>query len=380
MMNGSRIFYEPLTEKKPHTYDRKKALIEGQKVHSRKREKKHNHPRIAFPKQPVRGNDGRSNVYEFVKSNRTKILFLMSCFMIFFSMVPLLLQFHAYTWEKHRTLHREHDILYNLLLTEGVSESPAERLTDPDTEYTIPVLKFGTYTVKRGDSLFGISHKFNVSIDAILTANNLKNARFLKIGTPLQIPNVSGVFYTVKKGDNLSRIATSYGVEVNAIADINDLSSEVIHAGERLFIPGGSLSAWDRAALIGTIFTAPVKGRITSRMGFRPDPFTGLMAYHAGVDIANSVGTPVRAAQYGRITYAGYRGHYGRTVIIVHPQGYKTVYAHLHKIYVRKGQAVQQGEKIGLLGNTGRSTGPHLHFEVHQKGKLLDPLKVVKLR
>jgi murein DD-endopeptidase MepM/ murein hydrolase activator NlpD len=379
-MNGSRIFYEPVTRNKPHPYDRKKALIEGQKVHSRKRETKHSKPTNDFLKQPFRGSGGFSSVVDFVKTKKTSILFLTSCFMIFFSMVPLLIQFHAYTWEKNRTLYREHDILYHLFLKEGGSEDAAEGQSTARAEYTIPTLKFGTYKVKRGDSLFGISHKFNVSVDAILTANNLKNAQFLQIGTELQIPNMSGVFYTVKKGDNLSRIATSYGVKVNAIADLNDLSSEVIHVGEKLFIPGGSLSAWDRAELIGTIFKAPVKGRITSRVGFRPDPFTGMMAYHAGIDIANSVGTPVRAAQYGRVTYAGYRGHYGKTVIIVHPQGYKTVYAHLHKIYVKRGQAVQQGEKIGLLGNTGRSTGPHLHFEVHQKGKLLDPLKVVKMR
>jgi LysM repeat protein len=379
-MKGSRIFYEPVSRTTPPASDRKKALIENQKVHSKKRERVHNRTRHAFPKQQFRGNGGFSNTIEFVKNKKTSLLLLTSCFMIIFSMVPLLVQFHAYTWEKNRTLHREHDILYHLFLTGGDRGEITEGKTAEGMTYSIPTLKFGTYRVKRGDSLFGISHKFNISVDAILTANNLRNAQFLQIGTELQIPNMSGVFYTVKKGDNLFRIASSFGVKMNAIADINDLSSEVIHKGQKLFIPGGSLSAWDRATLIGTIFNAPVKGRLTSRMGFRPDPFTGKMAYHAGIDIANSVGTPVRAAQYGRVTFSGYRGNYGKTVIVAHPQGYETCYAHLHKIYVRRGQAVQQGEKIGLLGNTGRSTGPHLHFEVHQKGKLLDPLKLVKLR
>jgi len=379
-MKGSRIFYEPVARATPSAGDRKKALIENQKVSSKKREMERYGSRKASPKKSFRGNGGLSNTAEFVKNKKTSILLLTSCCMIVFSMAPLLVQFHAYTWEKNRTLAREHDILYHLFLTGGGGGEIAEGKNAEDVTYTIPTLQFGTYRVKRGDSLFGISHKFNVSVDSILTANNLKNAQFLQIGTELQIPNMSGVFYTVKKGDNLFRIASSYGVKVNSIADINDLSSEVIHTGQRLFIPGGSLSAWDRAVLIGTIFKAPVKGRITSKMGFRPDPFTGLMAYHSGIDIANSVGTPVRAAQYGRVIFSGYRGHYGKTVIVAHPQGYETCYAHLHKIYVKRGQAVQQGEKIGLLGNTGRSTGPHLHFEVHQKGKLLDPLKLVKLR
>jgi murein DD-endopeptidase MepM/ murein hydrolase activator NlpD len=121
----------------------------------------------------------------------------------------------------------------------------------------------------------------------------------------------------------------------------------------------------------------PVKGRLTSNMGFRIDPFTKRRAYHAGIDIANRIGTKVTAAQYGKVIFSGYRGNYGKTVIIRHPDGYKTLYAHLYKINVKRGQAVKQGEVIGSIGSSGRSTGPHLHFEVHQNGKVLDPRKVL---
>jgi murein DD-endopeptidase MepM/ murein hydrolase activator NlpD len=88
----------------------------------------------------------------------------------------------------------------------------------------------------------------------------------------------------------------------------------------------------------------------------------------------------VRAAQYGRVSFTGDYGGYGKTVIIVHPDGYRTLYAHLNRIVVQKGQAVKMDEKIGTLGNTGRSTGPHLHFEIHRYGKIIDPLKIMKPR
>ncbi|MFW6139173.1 MAG: M23 family metallopeptidase, partial [Spirochaetota bacterium] len=184
----------------------------------------------------------------------------------------------------------------------------------------------------------------------------------------------------VKKGDSLFSISRKYDANVNKVADINDLPSSLITVGQRIFIPGASLTAWQRAEAIGNIFENPTQGRIASRMGFRKDPFTRRIAYHAGVDIANTVGTRVCAAQFGRVIFTGYKGDYGKAVVIAHPQEYTTLYAPLDKITVRRGQSVSRGETIGRMGNTGRSTGPHLHFEVHQHNKLIDPLKMVRMR
>jgi len=321
---------------------------------------------------------------EKLKLKKGTIILIISVFIVFISSLPITTNIKSYFWEKKRILFSEKNVLYDLFLVEGgsVHFEDSENRSDEQmsTAVTIPSLILRSYTVKKGDSLFSIARRFNVSIDTVISANNLKNAYYLRIGTVLKIPNMSGIFYTVKKGDNLSTITAKYRVSINKVADINDLSTSVIHIGQVVFIPGGTLSDWERASAIGNLFQKPTKGRLASKMGFRIDPFTGKMAYHTGIDIANKTGTPVYASQFGRVIFTGYKGNYGKMVIIKHLQGYSTLYGHLNKILVKRGQVVRQGEKIGKMGNTGRSTGPHLHFEVHQNNKLLNPLKVLRMR
>ena len=379
----------PRTSARP-VPDRKRELILNQKVAQRKKTTPPG-PRRVRPGGPTpssgKGTLSESVLIKSLVLKRGLFLLVGTSILAVLLLFPLVLDIKSYLWEKARTVYAEEDLVYNLFLMEGGSNgrTPASTAASPEAgasvdRFVVPALRLVPYTVTKGDSLFGIARKFNISIDAIITANNLSNAYYLMTGSTLLIPNMSGVFYTVKKGDSLFAIAQTYGSEVNRIADANDLESSVIKSGVRLFIPGGSLSAWERASAIGEVFKSPVNGRITSRMGFRRDPFTNRRAYHTGVDIAAGLGTPVKASQFGRVVWAGYRGNYGKTVIIVHPQGYKTLYAHLGRINVKKGQSVQQGVDIGTVGSTGRSTGPHLHFEVHQNGRLVDPLKVVKIR
>jgi murein DD-endopeptidase MepM/ murein hydrolase activator NlpD len=353
-----------------HSFDRKRELILNQRVVPKNRKK------VAREKKVL----SESVLIKSIFMKKGLCLIVGASLLSFFFLFPLFLDIKSYLWEKERVVFNEEDLVYNLFLMEGAGNTEEVQAGVRDGEFVIPSLRLMSYQVRKGDSLFGIARKFNVSVDAIITANNLENAYYLQIGSKLQIPSKSGVFYHVKKGDSLFGIAKRYGVSVNSIADINDLASSVIQTGDRLFIPGGALTAWERASAIGEIFKHPVKGRLTSRMGFRIDPFTKRRAYHTGIDIANKVGTPVISSQFGRVIFTGYRGHYGKTVIVVHPQGYETLYAHLDKITVKRGQTIKQGERIGTIGNTGRSTGPHLHFEVHQNGKLVDPLKVIRMR
>lgn len=121
----------------------------------------------------------------------------------------------------------------------------------------------------------------------------------------------------------------------------------------------------------------PTTGRLSSPYGYRKDPFTGKTAWHSGIDICNSTGTAIRSAAYGTVTYTGYGGGYGYNIIVDHGNGYTTRYAHLSKILVSKGDVVEKGEKIGLMGATGRATGPHLHFEVLYNGKTENPCDYV---
>ncbi len=121
----------------------------------------------------------------------------------------------------------------------------------------------------------------------------------------------------------------------------------------------------------------PAEGWISSGFGYRKDPFTGRIRFHAGIDISNRIGTPVVAPADGIVTFVGKDGGYGNLIIISHGYGITTRYGHLHKIFVKVGQKVQRGDIIGEIGNTGRSTGPHLHYEVRIYNKPVNPLRYI---
>lgn len=122
----------------------------------------------------------------------------------------------------------------------------------------------------------------------------------------------------------------------------------------------------------------PVVGRITSKFGYRIHPISNRRQFHKGVDIANKSGTNIVAAASGIVTYSGWNGGYGKVIIVSHGYGYKSVYAHNNNNLVKVGEKVKKGQVIAELGSTGKSTGPHVHFEVHYKGKQIDPLQVLE--
>jgi len=131
----------------------------------------------------------------------------------------------------------------------------------------------------------------------------------------------------------------------------------------------------------------PTVGSITSRFGRRVDPFsrsTGgddpFFAYHSGIDISNGIGTPIQATANGEVTYIGWLGNYGQTVTIRHTPDLETVYGHLHRVYVRLGQKVVRGQQVGTMGETGRATGPHLHYEIRKKGQAVNPEPYLRLQ
>lgn len=123
----------------------------------------------------------------------------------------------------------------------------------------------------------------------------------------------------------------------------------------------------------------PTRGRVTSGFGRRRDPFGGEKGFvHQGLDIANSVGTPVVATADGVVQIASWQGGYGRLVVIDHGRGFKTYYAHNSELLVKRGDRVQRGHVISKMGTSGHSTGYHLHYEVWQNGRVTDPMKFVK--
>lgn len=127
-----------------------------------------------------------------------------------------------------------------------------------------------------------------------------------------------------------------------------------------------------------TTFIWPTSGRLTSPFGYRIHPVYKTRRMHTGIDLANSSGTNIVASQNGKVTFAGRQGTYGKLIIVRHANGMETAYAHLSRISVSVGQTVSQGQSIGKMGNTGASTGSHLHFEVRKNGTAVNPMNYLK--
>lgn len=121
----------------------------------------------------------------------------------------------------------------------------------------------------------------------------------------------------------------------------------------------------------------PVSGKITSSFGLRIDPIDGKLRHHNGIDIAVPEGTPVKPALSGKVIYSGYKGGYGKCVIVEHDNGIQTIYAHNSKNLVKAGDTVTPESVIALSGSTGRTTGPHLHFEVRKNGVAVNPVAML---
>ncbi len=251
-------------------------------------------------------------------------------------------------------------------------------LTEKQKEIGIQPLEFTIYYIRRGDSLNKIASKFGINFDSVVSVNKIRNARSLIVKRPILIPNQIGIYYRVRRSDTMTKIAKRYRrykVTEEKIQKINDLDSRDLLTGETLFIPGGRLTRNQREKVMGLEYAIPVSGRVVSGVGYRRDPFHGRWNFHPGVDIAAPYGRKVFAGKSGRVKLACWYGGYGKCVIIQHRGGYETRYGHMSRIYVRKGQWVRRNTLIGRVGSTGRSRGPHLHFEVRYKNKIINPFR-----
>jgi murein DD-endopeptidase MepM/ murein hydrolase activator NlpD len=266
-------------------------------------------------------------------------------------------------------------LFHNDRLDSVLSEAPQDLpMKEALEREKTPVLVTKTYTLQKGDMLSSVASRNDVTLGTLISFNNIKNVRKVGLGTNLVIPNSDGVLYTVAKGDSLSGIARANKVAYERILEANNLSSPVVTPGQRIFLPGATLSTWELKQASGELFLYPVRGYITSRFGTRRDPFTGVRTFHNGIDIANSLGTPVRASMAGTVTDTGFNSSYGNYVVISHEGGFQTLYGHLKSFGVKVGQYVNQGQQIAQMGNTGYSTGSHTHFSIFKWNKALNPL------
>lgn len=262
-------------------------------------------------------------------------------------------------------------------------------ITNSDTqtaESSKPRRDMETYEVKGGDTLSSIAKQKGVDADSIAYLNNFSVNKTLKPGDGIKIPPVSGIIVTVKSGDTIQSLAKRYGLLApQAIVDwpYNTFANDetfALTAGQTLVIPGGKPPE-EVPVAPRYVNTAPLFAGGTGQFAW---PVGGIITqyfswYHSGVDIANNLGTTVLAADSGRVVLVQYLNYgYGWHVIINHGNGYQTLYGHLSKILVSEGDNISRGQAVGLLGSTGRSTGPHLHFEIKTGNTFQNPLSFLK--
>jgi len=231
------------------------------------------------------------------------------------------------------------------------------------------------YYIKRGDSIHSISRRFGIDEATIIKLNDIAIPSKIVRGQKILIPNQNGIQEEVTRRNTLDKIAKKYDMDKDELMRVNNLISE--RDADKIFIPGMKYDGVSKQLLLGEYFTRPIRGgRFTSMFGYRIDPFTKKKSCHTGVDIAQKMGTKVYAAAPGKVIFTGTGNDYGNFIRVQHTSGYVSYYAHLSKIIAKKGDWVSTGTLIGLVGSTGRSTGPHLHYEIRKDNVRINPMTV----
>ncbi len=227
------------------------------------------------------------------------------------------------------------------------------------------------HKVRSGETLWDIAHKHDLNIDSLIGANNISNMNSIKPGQEFKILPVKGIIYRVSPGESLGSIARKFNLKAETIMQDNNIEdASSLKIDQKLILRGAKpeFSYQDR---LDQKFMYPINTRITSYYG----PRWGRI--HEGLDFAAPMGSPIRAVSSGRVVYSGWASGYGYVVIVEHQRGLRTLYAHNSKLLVSVGESVGKGEVISRSGNTGNSTGPHLHFEVQVNGRPENPLDYI---
>lgn len=238
-----------------------------------------------------------------------------------------------------------------------------------------PTFLMARYAVKNGDTLFRISASLNIPYGSVASLNRMAHPADLREGQEILIPNTPGLHLPAT---DETQVDTLLRKRLAAVTGIPYLLEYPGDTGEMTLYVDTDYSTEERSAFMGTWFRPPLDSyRISSVFGPRKNPLTGAMVRHDGLDMVAPRGSLVLAARDGTVAETGFHTVYGKYVVLDHQGGYTTMYGHLDSVSVRKGQKVLAGTALGKLGNTGQSTGPHLHFEICLHGKAVDPVPLI---
>jgi murein DD-endopeptidase MepM/ murein hydrolase activator NlpD len=275
---------------------------------------------------------------------------------------------------------------------EALQRSPVFTFVDKKVQQEAPRQDIAYYKVRAGDTVLAIAERFGLQPETLMWSNSIieQNPDRLSIGDDLRILPVDGVLHVVQPGETMSDLADEYGVEMQKIVEYtgNGLASadDTLTVGRELVIPGGTRAfATASADYSSSAYSVAVPDNAPQGSGNFSWPAAGYVSQgywggHPAIDIAGWVGSPVTAADGGYVVLAGggWNGGYGNHVIIDHGNGFTTLYAHLNSIFVSPGMTVSKGQQLGTMGNTGNSTGPHLHLEVRYGGVPYNPGNYLK--
>jgi len=272
--------------------------------------------------------------------------------------------------------------------TQSLRRNLVFNLVEKKAQQEAPRQEVSYYTVKAGDTVLGIAARYGLQPETLMWSNSNieQNPDRLSIGDELRILPVDGVLHVVKPGETLSALAQKYEVAMDDIVgytgnQIASLDTPLV-VGREIVVPGGSrpFAVASAGAGASTARRAAAPANAPQGSGNFGWPAAGYVSQgywggHPAIDIVGWVGSPVTSADAGYVVVAGggWNGGYGNHVIIDHGNGFSTLYAHLNSIFVSPGETVGKGAQIGTMGNTGNSTGPHLHFEVRYGGVPYNP-------
>jgi len=211
-----------------------------------------------------------------------------------------------------------------------------------------------------------------MDMDTLMSVNSLSSPADVKPGEVLYIPTMRGILVQGKDSSMLERVLKEDRIMIQYVHRAN--RSRTLDR-PYIFVPCGHMPRLDKSLFLGTAFISPLTGgSLSSRFGMRRSPFDrDRREFHGGIDMACKVKTPVRSSRKGRVVFTGFSGGYGNLVVVEHERGYRTYYGHLSRIMTSTGQKVDAGQMIALSGNTGRTTGPHLHFEIRRHNRQINP-------